>query len=330
MASTIHDVARLSRVSPGTVSRVIHKRANVKPETRQRVLEAIKKLDYRPHAAASRLGSGKTHVIGLLVPDLQKEYYVEVSEAIIETAKRQGYAILVTTMKGDKSHLVDFLRSGNMDGLLVITPYYIEEELSLIATQEVPSVFINYESDGQVFSSIYCDQFKIGYLATKYLIDLGHTKIGFCTNNLSSPSPTKRFQGAVQAMVEANLDVKAKYVREIPQNTPVKATREWLRGGDIPSAIFIFSDDIALYVMDVIKDAGYKIPDEISVIGCGNMLVSKWTIPPLTTVEQYTARMGTQSVEMLLNLMTKNMDSRCDVQVIDPRVVVRESCRKVS
>lgn len=329
MAATIYDVARLAGVSPGTVSRVIHKKSYVKKETKERVLAAIEKLNYQPNIVASRLVLGKTHVIGLLVPDLQKEYYVEVSEAIIEAAKEQGYAILVTTMKGDRSHLVDFLRSGNMDGLLVITPFYIEEELSVITKQEIPCVFINYESDRQLFSSIYCDQFKIGYLATKYLIDLGHTEIGFCTNNMNSPSPTKRFQGCLQAMVEAKLDVKAKYVREIPQDTPVKATREWLRSGDLPSAIFVFSDDIAIYVMDVIKDAGYKIPDDISVIGCGNMLVSQWTIPPLTTVDQYTSQMGAQSVEMLLKLMGKNMRSKCEVNVIEPRVVMRESCREI-
>ena len=328
MPCTIHDVARMAGVSPGTVSRVLHNKPYVKQTTQQRVLEAIEKLDYRPHAAASRLGSGKTYVIGLLVPDLQKEYYVEVSEAIIEAAKKQGYAILVTTMKGDKSHLVDFLRSGNMDGLLVITPFYIEAELSIITKQETPCVFINYESDGQVFSSIYCDQLKIGYLATKYLIELGHTEIGFCTNNINSPAPTKRFQGCLQAMVEANLDVKTKYVHEIPQDTPVKATREWLRMGDLPSAIFVFSDDIAIYVMDVIKDAGYKIPEDISVIGCGNMLVSKWTIPPLTTVDQYTHRIGTQSVDMLLKLMGKHERSTSEIKIIEPRVVVRESCRE--
>ncbi len=329
MRSTIHDVARLAGVSPGTVSRVIHKKTYVKKETKARVLAAIEKLDYRPNVAASRLVLGKTHVIGLLVHDFQKEYYVEVSEAIIEAAKEQGYAVLITTMKGDKSHLLDFLRSGNMDGLLVITPYYIEEEFSMIAKQETPCVFINYESDRQLFSSIYCDQFKIGYLATKYLIDLGHTEIGFCTNNINSPSPTRRFQGCLQAMVAANLDVKTKYVRAIPQNTPVKATREWLRAGDLPSAIFVFSDDIALYVMDVIKDAGYKIPEDISVIGCGNMLVSKWTIPPLTTVDQYTRQIGSQSVDMLLKLMGENERSKREVKIIEPRVVVRESCRNV-
>ncbi len=133
MKSTIHDVARLAGVSPGTVSRVIHNRPYIKQETKQRVLEAIEKLDYRPHAVASRLGSGKTHVIGLLAPDFQEPYYVEISDAIIETAKKPGYSLLVTTTQGDKSHLPDFLRSGNMDGLLVITPYYIEEELSIIS-----------------------------------------------------------------------------------------------------------------------------------------------------------------------------------------------------
>lgn len=329
MASTIRDVARLAGVSPGTVSRVVHKKTYVKQETRQRVLEAIEKLGYRPHAAASRLGSGKTQIIGLLVPDLQKEYYIEIAEAIIETSQKQGYAILVSTMLEEKSHLPDFLRSGNMDGVLVITPFLIEEELSIIMQQKIPCVFINYESDGQLYSSIWCDQFKIGYLATKHLIHLGHKKIGFLTHGIWAPSPAKRFQGCLQAMSEAQLDVKAHYVCEIPQNDPINATQKWLSEIEPPGAIFVFSDDIAIYVIDVLKAAGYRIPDDISVISCGNMRVSQWTIPPLTTVDQHTYQIGVQSVEMLLTRIQVAEKSLCEIRMLEPRLIMRESCRKV-
>ena len=329
MASNIRDVARLAGVSPGTVSRVLHKRTHVKEETRTRVLAAIEKLQYRPNIAASRLVSGKTHVIGLLVPDLQKEYYIEIAEAIIDVSKTQGYSILVSTMAKDKSHLSDFLRQGNMDGVLVITPFLIQEEWPIIVQQKIPSVFINYESDGPLHSSICCDQFKIGYLATKHLIELGHKEIGFLTNGIWSPSPAKRFQGCLQAMAEAQLDVKTQYVYEIPQDFPVRATREWLRDIDAPSAIFVFSDDLAIYIMDAIKDAGYKIPEDISVIGCGNMRMSQWTIPPLTTIDQHTYQIGKQSVEMLLKQIRDPAELTPETRILEPRFVIRKSCRKI-
>lgn len=332
MAATIHDVARLAGVSPGTVSRVIHNRPYIKRETKQRVLEAIEKLNYRPHAVASRLGSGKTHVIGLLVPDLQEPYYVEITDAIIEATKNPGYGLLVTTTQGDKSHLPHFLRSGNMDGLLVITPYYIEEELSIISKQEIPCVLINYAADGQNFSSIYCDQFNVGYLATQYLINLGHTRIGICTSDTKSPSPMKRFQGCLQALTDAKLDVKGNHIRDMSQKlhkNPIKEMRDWIREGDLPGAIFVFSDDIALYVMEVLRDSGYAIPEDVSVIGCGNMHLSEQTVPPLTTIDQHTYEMGTQSVEMLLRFINTDEQSEYKAQVIEPRVVVRESCRKI-
>ena len=331
MAITIHDVAQLAGVSPGTVSRVIHNRANVKPDTRRRVLEAIKKLDYYPHAVASRLGSGKTHIIGLLIPDLHESYYVEITDAIIEATKKTNYSLLVTTTQGDKSHLPDFLRSGNVDGLLVITPYYIEEELSIISKQQIPSVFLNYASDGQQFSSIYCDQFQVGYLATQYLIRLGHSRIGFCTADIDSPSPMRRFQGCLQALTDANLDVKGKYIRDMSQKRhkdPIKEMKDWVREGDLPSAIFVFSDDIALYVMEVLKDEGCRIPEDISIIGCGNMRLSERTIPQLTTVDQHNYEIGTESVDMLLRLLRSEDISTCEVNVIEPRLVIRESCRK--
>jgi len=332
MAFTIHDVARLAGVSPGTVSRVIHNKSYVKQETRQRVLEAIEKLDYRPHAVASRLGSGKTHIIGLLVPDLQEPYYVEITDAIVEAAKEPGYGLLVTTTRGKKSHLSNFLRSGNMDGLLVITPHYIEEELSIISKQEIPCVLINYAAEGQNFSSLYCDQFQVGYLATQYLIDLGHTRIGFCTSDTNSPSPMQRFQGCLQALTDAKLDVKGNHTRDMSQKlrkNPIKVMRDWIREGDLPGAIFVFSDDIALYVMDVLKDAGYRIPEDISIIGCGNMYLSEQTVPPLTTIDQHTYEMGTQSVEMLLRLINTDEKYEYKAHVIEPRIVVRESCRKI-
>jgi DNA-binding LacI/PurR family transcriptional regulator len=332
MTSKIRDVARLAGVSPGTVSRVIHNKGYISRVTKKKVLAAIEKLNYRPHAVASRLGSGKTHIIGLLVPDFQESYYVEITDAIVETAKETGYSLLVTTTHKNKSHLPDFLRSGNMDGLLVITPYYVEEELAFITQQEIPCVLINYAAEGQHFSSVYCDQFKVGYLATQYLINLGHTQIGLCTSDTNSPSPMKRFQGCVQALSDAKLDVRGNHIRDMSpklNKDPIKEMRDWIIEGDLPSAMFVFSDDIALYVMDALKEAGYRIPTDISIIGCGNMLFSERTLPPLTTVDQNMYQMGIWSFKMLLRLINENDNMKNDVKIIEPRLVIRESCRKI-
>ncbi|PIE34316.1 hypothetical protein CSA56_08000 [candidate division KSB3 bacterium] len=99
-------------------------------------------MSYRPHAAASRLGSGKTHTLGLLVQDFQEPYYVEITDAIIEAAKKPGYSLLVTTTQEDKLHLADFLRSGNIDGLIVVSPFYVEEELAIIREQVFLASFL--------------------------------------------------------------------------------------------------------------------------------------------------------------------------------------------
>lgn len=333
MASNIRDVARLAGVSPSTVSRVIHNNGYISRATKKNVLDAIRKLNYRPHAVASRLGSGKTHIIGLLIPDLQESYYVEISDAIIETAKKSGYSLLITTTHKEKSHLPDFLRSGNMDGLIVITPYYVEEELSVMTRQEIPCVLINYAAEAhQKCSFVYCDQFKVGYLATQYLIDLGHTRIGLCTSDTNSPSPMKRFQGCLQALADAKLDVSGNYIRDMSlkqYKDPIKEMRDWILEGDLPSAIFVFSDDIAFYVMDALKDAGYRIPGDISVIGCGNMLLSERTIPPLTTIDQNMYMMGSQGFEMVLRLIHEGDSAAYEAKIIEPRLVIRESCREM-
>ncbi len=332
MASTIHDVARLAGVSPGTVSRVVHNKTYVKRETQQRVLHAIEKLNYRPNAVASRLVSGKTHIIGLLVPDLKKLYYVEITDAIVEAAKETDYNVLMTTTRGKTFHLADFLRSGNMDGLLVITPYYIEEDLSMIRNQDIPCVFVNYAAEGQTFSSVYCDQFEVGYLAAQYLIELGHTRIGLCTSDTLSPSPMKRFQGCLQALTDAKLDVKGDDIRDMSQNlekNPIEETRRWIQEGDLPTAIFVFSDDIAFSVMEVLKAEGYRIPEDISVIGCGNMRISTQTVPPLTTIDQHNFQIGAKSVELLLRLLAKREPDEPCVHLIEPQLVMRESCREM-
>lgn len=330
MVAKIRDVARLAGVSSGTVSRVIHNNGYVSRRTKRKVLDAIEKLNYRPHAVAARLVSGKTHIIGLLVPDLHESYYVEITEAIIEMARKSGYSILLTTTHKEKSHLPDFLRSGNMDGLLVITPYYIEEELSIMTDRDIPCVLINYAAEGQKCSSVYCDQFKVGYLATQYLIESGHTRIGLCTSDTNSPSPMKRLQGSLQALADAKLGIQGTYIRDMSQKlhkNPVKEVRTWIQEGDLPEALFVFSDDIALYVMAALQEAGYKIPDDISVIGCGNMLFSERTIPPLTTVDQNMCILGAESFKMLVrHIEQKNVDAY-EVKVIEPRLVLRESCR---
>ena len=202
---------------------------------------------------------------------------------------------------------------------------------SPIARQEFPCVMINYVPEGQRFSAVYCDQFRVGYLATRYLIDLGHTQIGFCTSDTNSPSPMRRFQGCLQALTDAKLDFKGSHIRDMSQKLrkdPIQEIRTWIHEGDLPEAIFVFSDDIALYVMDALKDAGYKIPQDISVIGCGNMLLSTRTIPPLTTVDQHTYEMGTKSVEFLIQYIKSSKAAKWAVEVIEPRIIIRESCRK--
>ena len=142
----------------------------------------------------------------------------------------------------------------------------------------------------------------------------------------------KRFQGCLQALTDAKLNVTGNYIRDMSQKlykNPIQEMRGWIQAEDLPSAMFVFSDDIALAVMDALKDAGYRIPEDISIIGCGNMRLSEQTVPPLTTVDQYTYEMGTKSVEMLLQLINTGEKSECNVHVIEPRVVVRESCRKI-
>jgi LacI family transcriptional regulator len=109
---------------------------------------------------------------------------------------------------------------------------------------------------------------------------------------------------------------------------PIEEMRDWIREGDLPEAIFVFSDDIALYVMDVLKDAGYRIPEDISIIGCGNMHVSEQTVPPLTTIDQHTYEMGTLSVQMLLKFIDKGNTTELEKNVIEPKLIIRESCRK--
>lgn len=330
MRVNIRDVARLADVSPATVSRVIHNTGYIKRSTRRRVLAAIEQLNYRPHAVAARLVSGKTHIIGLLVPDLQETYYVEITDAIIEIAKKSGYSVLLTTTHQEKSHLPDFLRSGNMDGLLVITPHYIEQELAMIIEQDIPCVLINYAAEGQSYSSVYCDQFRVGYLATQYLVDLGYTRIGLCTSDTNSPSPMKRLQGCLQALADARLGIQANHIRDMSQKLqkdPVKEMRTWLEEDDVPDALFVFSDDIAVYVMAALREAGYRIPADIGVIGCGNMWFAERAIPPLTTVDQNMRALGEESFMLLLRRLTGQGNAH-EVQVIEPTLVIRDSCRK--
>ncbi|PID56246.1 hypothetical protein CSB45_11990 [candidate division KSB3 bacterium] len=331
MGAKIYDVARLAGVSPGTVSRAIHQKGYIRQETRKRVMEAVRKLDYQPNASATRLVSGKTHILGLLVPNLLESYYVEITDAVLECAKQKSYHILLTTMRDGSANLPDFLRDGNMDGLLVVTPYYLKEELSLVSRRRFPCVMLNYAPEGTHFSAVYCDQFALGYSAIRYLIELGHTRIGFCTSDTNSPSPLKRLQGCLQALRDAGLEVTSAHVRDMSQKLrkdPVQEIRDWIRSGDLPSAMFVFSDDIALYLMDALKEAGYRIPHDISILGCGNMLLSTRTIPPLTTIDQHTCEMGTRAVELLLRLMEKPRSSPPVVEKIAPRLVIRESCQK--
>jgi len=328
---TIEDVAREAEVSYATVSRVINNKGYVSDETRQRVNDVVDRIGYVVNRQARGLAGGKSQVVGLVVPDVDTSYIGEIIRGIdMELAAVDYDLMLYTTRhrKNRESAYVATLTDGLADGLLLVLPAASGAYLDSFRKRKFPCVLIDHRGMDETGPSVGATNFQGAADATRYLIGLGHHRIGMVTGNLDMVCAVDRLNGYRQALTEAGLPIDDDLVRygDFLQPRGFECARELLALADPPTAIFASNDVSAFGVMEAIRDSGRRIPADISVIGFDDIPVASNVYPPLTTVRQPLFEMGASATRMLLELVGN--PSRSGERVLLPTaLVIRESCR---
>jgi DNA-binding LacI/PurR family transcriptional regulator len=293
VSPTIHDVARLAEVSIKTVSNVMNDYPHVRPTTKQRVLDAIAALNYRPNLTARGLRSGRTGLISLIIPDLRTPYFAELADVVMSAADAQGLSVLIAQSGADRERelrLLDDPRLGMVDGVLFSALALGEQDNDLLAAISTPMVLLGERILHGPKDHVTMRNTEAAKAATEHLLALGRRRIvalgADAAQGLGSAS--LRLQGYQEALRGAGLELDASLVVEVhswARSTGAGAMRAFLEQ-DVPfDGVVAYSDALALGAMRVLQESGRRIPDDVAVIGFDDVDETRYTLPTLSTVD---------------------------------------------
>lgn len=324
-APNIRDVAALAGVSYQTVSRVLNDSPSIKASTRQRVLDVITDIGYRPNQAARALVTSRTRTIGVLSSQ-NAHYGPTTSVNAIEIAAREaGYRLSITSVAtGDYASIksaIDYLLSQAVEALVVIAPQVRVFDALKDLSISVP--YVTIESTGRNLGhSLSVDQVAGARLATKHLIDLGHTEITHISGPQDWIEADARMQGFLREINDAELRTRAPILGDWSAHFGYYAGLELLRFRDF-TAVFAGNDQMALGFMHACRDSGLDVPGDISIVGFDDIPEAAHFSPPLTTVRQNFAEIGRRAVALLLMELGGGTSQNHDQ--IAPELIVRAS-----
>ena len=332
MPTTLGDIARALNVSKMTVSRAINNHPEINPETRARVLAAAQKMNYRPNQFARALTSKHSYLIGIVVPDLMHSYFAEICRGVESHARPAGYQNLICSTDEDARKERDEIEAlwTRTDGLIVASSFAAEGAKSYrrLLNEGGKIVLIDRVLDGLRCPAVTTDDVRVGLLGTEHLIGLGHKRIGHLRGTNASTSQG-RLEGYKQAMSKARLRVDKSLIHDcgFTESDGRAAMKEWIAEGNLPTAIFAANDPAAIGAMEVLHDAGLDVPNDIAIVGAGNIHYGDMLRVPLTTVSWSTAAMGQAAAQLLLALIDgKKSPAKSRHISVPPELVIRRSC----
>jgi LacI family transcriptional regulator len=328
---TIVDVARASGVSYTTVSRVLSGYEFVSETARTSVMKAVEDLGYVANLQARSLKGGRSQIIGLLVPNLDNGYVGTITQGIDQELARANYDLMLYTSHrhpGKESFYVNAIVNGLTDGLLLIAPLIPKTYLNELREHNYPYVLIDQTDDSENSTVVESTNWQGAYDATRYLIQLGHTRIAFIQGSSAVRSAIDRLQGYKAALADHDIFLREDLVidGDYQQQTGYQTTKRLLQSVSLrPTAIFASNDLAAFGAMDAARECGLSIPDDISIIGFDDIPQASFVYPKLTTVRQPLEQMGQIAVKMLLEQIEDQ--SRPPQRVaLATQLVIRDSC----
>ncbi|MCU0519528.1 MAG: substrate-binding domain-containing protein [Anaerolineae bacterium] len=328
--ATLRDVADMAGVSYQTVWRVVNEHPHVAVDTRERVLQAVRVLDYRPHRAAQVLTTGRSYILQLVIFEYA---YGDPLPAILHWAREFGYTMVVTELKDATS--TEAVRATlretaqMIDGLLMVMPYpHLSYEALAELCQGRPFVVVNTEL-GAKMPSVVFDQRHGTRQAVEHLVALGHRLIAEISGPLDNCDAQARHETWMSMAERYGLDARLSVAGDFETCSGYGAAKRLLGLGQPFTAVLVGNDLMALGALRAFDEAGLRVPEDISVVGYDDVDVAAYLSPPLTTVRQEFDILGRESVEYLVSLIE---DARTPIQqrVLYPELIVRQSTRSLN
>jgi len=329
---TIKDIARLAGVSQSTVSKALNDRPDVSAETKRRIREIAREHDFVPNAFGKGLKRRLTENIGVIFcrelhPLSGNPFYSRVLEGIEAEATLNNFSLVLhIILETTRTDLPKMVRERQVDGVILIGTFS-EEFIQRILATKMHLVFVDPKRVYENAHQVLIDNEHGAFLATQYLIECGHRRIGFISGDLSRLSFRQRFDGYLKALSYHKVPFDERLIRTGGLENGYDHVRDLLTHEQV-TAIFSANDINALYGYKAIRDLGLRIPEDISVVGFDDIELAHITTPPLTTVRVYKEELGSIAVRTLLRLVRKQSGEPATT-IVPVRLIERESVRKL-
>jgi LacI family transcriptional regulator len=334
MVARLKDIAQDLGLSVVTISKVLRNHPDIGEETRQRVLKRMKELNYQPNFAARSLITGRTWTIGLVVPDLLHPFFAQIATGISVEVHKKGYSLFISSSDEDpalEQEEIAQLMARRVDVMLIASSQWTVESFQRLEERDVPFILLDRQFPGFESNFVGVDDKAVGELATTHLIEQGCRRVAHIRGPEISTA-LGRLDGYKHALASRQMAPLSGHIVSIgPSGDHVgdeagyAATVKLLAHKTRPDGIFCFNDPVALGTMRAIFDAGLRVPEDIAVVGCGNLSYSDFLRVPLTSVDQNSKMTGKIAATLALKLAESKTPLRLKSELVTPRLVVRAS-----
>lgn len=332
---TIKEVAKKAGVSPSTVSRVLNGSSIVADATREKVMAAVKTLNYHPNFLAQGLKDGKTKTIGLIIPNIRNPIYPVVARGVEDVARKYGYTVILCNTDEDteiEKESIQKLRKRWIDGFVIAPAAKETEHLAELQKEKFPMVIIIRKLDIEV-NTVIIDNFQAAYDAVSFLIKTGHKRIAIVKGNQQLALYRDRFRGYKHALADAHIPIEDELITGDNSDSiqwsldGYNAINSLLNRNIQFDAVLATTDLRAIGAIRAIKDHNLRVPEDISVIGFDNLEFSSLIDPPLSTVSQPFYDIGARAASKLLQLCSGEDTQGPMVEIMPRELIIRKSTR---
>jgi len=331
----IKDVARAAGVSVSTVSRVINNSASVIAEKRQAVLAAMDDLKYQPNSLARALVNNRSDCIGLLVGEIDSPFFGQLMAGVHRVVMAAGKHVIVTAgyhMAEQERSAIRFMQERRCDGLVIHSKALPDAEIIELIDRGVPVTLVNRLIPGHEARSVYLDNEYGAYLATRHLIRHGHRNIAYVGTNIAIEDGQSREAGYQRALSEAGIEFDArKQVKAFPDEEGGNYAMAEVMARNLGiTALFAYNDAMAAGATMMLQDAGWNVPQQVSIVGFDDVILARIIKPHLTTIRYPVNEMGALAAQLVLH----ELDARFEINEhplrFTPRLIERQSVRNIS
>ena len=330
---TIKDVAKLAGVSISTVSRVINDSKPVTDEVKQRVLDVIKETGYIPNPLARSLVTKKSKLIGVIVPEVSDSFVNEILNGIEAVSKMYDYDILLVNTYSDKEQELEsikLLKTKQVEGIVMLSWILDEDHVNAMKESRIPAIYISKTARNYDIYTVSTSNEDATYDMTEYLIKNGHEDIAFImTSKEETILERERRTGYERALKDNNIKIDEKLIKYglTDYEGGYNSMKELLDDKIIPSAVFVTGDEAAVGAINAIFDAGYNVPEDISVAGFNDTKLAKIYRPKLTTVYQPLFDMGAVAIRAIIKLINGEVVEEKQIE-LPYQIMERESVKQ--